>query len=35
MTAKEAFKQAQNKGYLNPILTKMPSKLLPYVGSGI
>ncbi len=34
-TAKQAFKQAQNKGYSNPILTKMPTKLLPYAGSGI
>ncbi len=35
ITVKEAFNCAKTKGYPNPILTKIPTKLLPYVGSGI
>lgn len=34
-TAKEAWDVAQKKGFLKPILTRMPSKLIPYVGFGI
>ena len=31
-TAKEAWKNAQEKGYKKPILTRMPEKLVTYVG---
>lgn len=31
-TAKEALEAAKQKGFTNPILTKMPSDLLPFVG---
>lgn len=31
-TAKEAFSKAQKKGFINPILTKVPKKLESYVG---
>lgn len=31
-TAKEALRQAQNVGYDNPILTRMPAELITYVG---
>lgn len=31
-TAKIAWENAQKKGYKNPILTKMPAKLVAYVG---
>ncbi len=34
-TAKEAFNKAKDSGYSTPILTKVPTKLLPYVGSGV
>lgn len=34
-TAKQAWTKAKKDGYENPILTKMPSKLLTYVGSGL
>ncbi|TSC53274.1 MAG: Uncharacterized protein LiPW39_359 [Parcubacteria group bacterium LiPW_39] len=34
-TAKEAWEKAQKSGYKMPILTKMPERLIPYVGSGI
>lgn len=34
-TAKEAWNKARKGGYDKPILTKMPSKLVTYVGSGI
>ena len=33
-TAKEAWEKAQNKGFKKPILTRMPTKLIPYVGFG-
>lgn len=33
-TAKEAWNKALKSGYKNPILTKMPTKILPYVGYG-
>ncbi len=33
-TAKEAWEEAQKKGYDKPILTRMPEKLVPYVGFG-
>ena len=33
-TAKEAWGDAQRKGYAKPILTRMPEKLATYVGSG-
>ncbi len=32
-TAKAAFNKAQKSGYQKPILTKMPQKLVNYVGS--
>jgi hypothetical protein len=34
-TAKEAWEEAQRKGYKKPILTRMPEKLVPYVGFGL
>lgn len=34
-TAKQAWKKAQGKGYKMPILTKMPRRLIPYVGFGL
>lgn len=34
-TAKEVWDKAREKGFQKPILTRMPSKLLPYVGFGI
>ena len=32
ITAKAAWDVAQKKGFLKPILTRMPKKLIPYVG---
>lgn len=34
-TAKEAWDKAQKKGIDRPILTRMPPKLVSYVGFGI
>lgn len=34
-TAKEAWEDAQKKGYKKPILTRMPEKLVTYVGYGV
>lgn len=34
-TAKEAWLKAKNKGFVKPILSHMPTKLIPYVGFGI
>ncbi len=34
-TAKEAFSKAKKDGCENPILTKMPEKLISYVGFGL
>ena len=34
-SAKEALRAAQKKGYMNPILTKMPKDLVSYVGFGL
>jgi len=34
-TAKEAFEKAQQMGYRKPILTRMPEKLVTYVGFGL
>ena len=34
-TAKEAWDSAQKKGFKKPILTRMPAKLIPYVGYGL
>lgn len=31
-TLKETLDKAHKNGYKNPILTKMPQKLIPYVG---
>jgi hypothetical protein len=31
-TAKEAWEEAKRKGYKRPILTRMPEKLVTYVG---
>lgn len=33
-TAKEAWTKAQDKGFKKPILTRMPEKLVTYVGFG-
>ena len=33
-TAKEAWSKAKEAGFARPILTKMPAKILPYVGYG-
>lgn len=33
-TAKEAWEKAQKKGLRKPILTRMPPKLVSYVGYG-
>lgn len=33
-TAKEAWDKAQRKGYIKPILTRMPEKLVGYIGFG-
>lgn len=30
--AKEVWEEVRKKGYDKPILTKMPSNLLPYIG---
>lgn len=32
-TAKEAWDKALEKGFRKPILTRMPEKLIPFVGS--
>lgn len=34
-TAKEAWQKAQKSGYKKPILTRMPSRIVPYVGFGL
>lgn len=34
-TAEEALMKARKEGYENPILTRMPEKLVAYVGFGI
>lgn len=34
-TAKEALDKAYKKGYNNPILTRMPEKLVTYIGYGL
>jgi hypothetical protein len=34
-TAKEAWERAQGQGYKKPILTRMPEKLVTYVGFGL
>jgi hypothetical protein len=34
-TAKEAWEEAQRKGHKKPILTRMPEKLVTYVGFGL
>ena len=31
-TVKEAMDKAQKKGFKQPILVRMPTKILPYVG---
>lgn len=31
-TAKEAWRKAQKKGFVKPILTRMPSKIASFVG---
>ena len=31
-TAKEAYEKALNKGYKSPILARMPTELLNYIG---
>lgn len=34
-SAKQVFEEAKNKGYKNPILTRMPKNLTTYVGFGL
>lgn len=34
-TARQAWDEAQRQGYEQPILTRMPDKLIPYVGAGL
>ena len=34
-TAKAAFDKARQKGYVKPILTRMPEELTTYVGFGL
>ncbi len=34
-TAREAWEKARRKGFQKPILTRMPKKLVPYVGFGL
>jgi len=34
-TAKEVWVKAQEKGFTKPILTRMPEKLVTYVGFGL
>lgn len=34
-TAREAWEEAQKKGYKKPILTLMPERLVTYVGFGL
>jgi len=34
-TAKEVWVRAQEKGFTKPILTRMPEKLVTYVGFGL
>ena len=34
-TAQEAFEKAIKKGFKKPILTRMPEKLVTYVGYGL
>lgn len=34
-TAKEVWEKSKKRGYLKPILTRMPDKLVTYVGFGI
>lgn len=34
-TAKEAWVKAQKRGFTKPILSRMPTKLIPYVGFGM
>ncbi len=31
-TVKEVMKKAEQKGYPNPILFRVPTKIIPYVG---
>ena len=34
-SAVEALKEARNKGYESPILTKVPTKVVSYIGNGL
>lgn len=34
-TAREAVEKAQKKGYKSPILTRIPEKIVTYVGFGL
>jgi len=34
-TLKQALEEARQKGYQHPIMTRMPEKLVAYVGSSI
>lgn len=32
-TLKEAMRQAHERGYADPIMTRMPNRLIPFVGA--
>lgn len=34
-TARDALEKARKNGYKDPILTRMPDKIAPYVGFGL
>ena len=34
-TAKQAWEKAQDKGYKKPIMFRVPTEIIPYVGSFI
>ena len=34
-TAREAWEEAQKKGHKKPILTRMPERIVTYVGFGL
>lgn len=34
-TLKEALSEARANGYEKPILTRMPTQLIPYIGNGL
>ncbi len=34
-TAKDVLKEAQKKGFMKPILSHMPDRLITYIGFGL